>query len=428
MAGSNWKAGVFAASEGSTWAAESCFPGVLGRSSRPGISGTPSRPSPRPTPSPGHATVAKKEASAEEGSTEHVHCSRWDCAFTPRQLWDSFPAESKTYPFAGTRNRRQERGVCGGGVDGARPLLLVGLRLHPSAALGLLPGRVQDLPLRQTRNRRLLQPQEFPFVIKVRAPSLCFGLTWLCVWQQLEGRRICGVGGKHLGRRVVLSRRPGKKLKARQLWDFFPAESKTYPFAGTRNRLLLQPQEFPFVIKVRAPSLCFGLTWLCVWQQLEGRRICGVGGVRHWKLVKPQDDDDVQVTEAPEADGRHGSAQLGEVQGHCQEDECRLPAGGATGPRSMLQEIAEGRKRAEGDQEKNRRGRVIPRAARKPKHMRPKRFAKRCPSFLPGIPLLTLRAGRRMQSPEWRASRAYDGVYMSLPSICLDADRRQTCT
>ena len=365
VAGSNWKAGVFAASEGSTWAAESCFPGVLGRSSRPGSSGTPSRPSPRPTPSPGHATVAKKEASAEEGSTEHVHCSRWDCAFTPRQLWDSFPAESKTYPFAGTRNRRQERGVCGGGVDGARPLLLVGLRLHPSAALGLLPGRVQDLPLRQTSSRRLLQPQEFPFVIKVPAPSLCFGLTWLCVWQQLEGRRLCGVGGKHLGRRVVLSRRPGKKLKTRQLWDSFPAESKTYPFAGTRNRRqergvcgggvdgarpllpvglrlhpsaalgllpgrvqdlplrqtssrrLLQPQEFPFVIKVPAPSLCFGLTWLCVWQQLEGRRLCGVGGVRHWKLVKPQDDDDVQVTEAPEADGRHGSAQLGEVQGHC---------------------------------------------------------------------------------------------------------------
>ena len=76
--------------------------------------------------------------------------------------------------------------------------------------------------------------------------------------------------------------------------------------------------------------------------------------MRHRQLVQPEDDDDVQVADAPGADGRHGSSRLGEVQGHRQEDECRLPAGGATEPRSMPQEIAEGRQRTEGDQEKEK--------------------------------------------------------------------------
>ena len=52
-----------------------------------------------------------------------------------------------------------------------------------------------------------------------------------------------------------------------------------------------------------------------------------------------------------------------------------------------------------GDEEDKKARRVIPRDARKPNHIRPKRFVKRCPSSLPGIPFLTLRAGRRMQSP-----------------------------
>ena len=153
-----------------------------------------------------------------------------------------------------------------------------GLRLHHSAALGLLPGRVQDLPFRR----------------------------------------------RHA----------------------------TVASASHKN----SPSSPRYVLPLSLDPFHFG----CVWQQLEGRRLCGGGGVRHRKLVQPQEDDDVQVADNPGADGRHGSARLREVQGHRQEDECRLPAGGATEPPSMPQEIAEGRQRAEGDgeEEKTRQSRT----------------------------------------------------------------------
>ena len=135
----------------------------------------------------------------------------------------------------------------------------------------------------------------------------------------------------------------------------------------------------------------------------------GVGGVRHRQLVQPEDDDDVQVADAPGADGRHGSARLGEVQGHRQEDECRLPAGGATEPRSMPQEIAEGRQRAEGDQEKEkaRQSRTSCCQEAETQETEEARQEVALPS-LPPTSRFTLCAGREMRSPEWRASRACD--------------------
>ena len=179
-----------------------------------------------------------------------------------RQLWDSFPAESKTCPFAGTRNRRQAKRRLRRRGRRSTSTARGGLRLHPSAALGLLPGRVQDLPLRRDTQpspseeaseeegstehvhcSRWTTPlhlgsswDSFPAASKthrfaahatvastshknsLRHQGTC-SLSFVrsnigCVWQQLECRRLCGGGEKHLRRRVVLPQRLGRSLRS----------------------------------------------------------------------------------------------------------------------------------------------------------------------------------------------------------------------
>ena len=177
--------------------------------------------------------------------------------------------------------------------------------------------------------------------------------------------------------------------------------------------------------------------------------VCVIGN-----LFNPKTMTNVQVDDAPRADGGHGSARLGE-RGHRQEDECRLPAGGTTEPQSMPQEIVEGCQRAE---RRRRRQEAAQSHTSSCQEAKPHKTEEVCQK----VPILSARdpsphsarrtedavsgvesesSVRRGTNLEWlrrseetRVNHAdispwtARGMYMSLPSICLDADRRRPCT
>ena len=95
-----------------------------------------------------------------------------------------------------------------------------GLRLHPSAAPGLLPSRVQDL----TRNRRL-QRKEFPFVAKVRTPSLSGSVSLGGVSGRTERPAALRRRREAPAPPSRASQRPEKKLETRQLQRLLPGRS-----------------------------------------------------------------------------------------------------------------------------------------------------------------------------------------------------------
>ena len=132
----------------------------------------------------------------------------------------------------------------------------------------------------------------------------------------------------------------------------------------------------------------------------------GVGGVRHRQLVQSQNDDDVQVADTPGADGRHGSAQLGEVQGHRQEDERRLSTGGATESGSVSQKVAEGRQRAERAEEEKKIRQVRAPRGKETEAQETEKAGQKVSLLLHRGSLARACTGGEMWHPEWRASRA----------------------
>ena len=175
----------------------------------------------------------------------------------------------------------------------------------------------------------------------------------------------------------------------------------------TRNRRLRQPEEFPFVTKVRAPSLSGSVSLVGVsgsnWKAdgFAAAEVCVIGNwfspktmtTSKWLILEElMDDMDPLDWEKCRDIAKKMNVAYQQVV-RLNRYRCR---------KRSLKAAREPKE----TEKRRRRGRAAPRAARKPKHKRPKRFAKRCPSFLSGIPIVTLCAGQGMRSPEWRASPA----------------------